>query len=41
MRHVNRVVIGVSEEKKSAVIYRDPPNQQGERLASASLTIIK
>jgi hypothetical protein len=29
MRHVNRVVIGVSEEKKSAVIYRDSPNQQG------------
>ncbi len=29
MRHVNRVVIGLSEEKKSAVIYRDSPNQQG------------
>jgi mannose-6-phosphate isomerase-like protein (cupin superfamily) len=29
MRHVYRVVIGVSEEKKSAVIHRDSPNQQG------------
>jgi hypothetical protein len=28
MTHVNRVVIGVSEGKKSAVVYRDSPNQQ-------------
>jgi hypothetical protein len=28
MPHVNRVVIGVNEEKKSAVIYRDSPNHQ-------------
>jgi mannose-6-phosphate isomerase-like protein (cupin superfamily) len=28
MTHVNRVVIGVNDEKKSAVIYRDSPNHQ-------------
>lgn len=28
MPHVNRVVIGVNDEKKSAVMYRDSPNHQ-------------
>ncbi len=28
MPHVNRVVIGVNDEKKSAVIYRDSSNHQ-------------
>jgi mannose-6-phosphate isomerase-like protein (cupin superfamily) len=28
MPHVNRVVIGANDEKKSAVMYRDSPNQQ-------------
>ena len=30
MTHVNRVVIGANEDKKSAVIYRDSPNHQEE-----------
>jgi mannose-6-phosphate isomerase-like protein (cupin superfamily) len=29
MPHVHRVVIGVNDEKQSAVMYRDSPNQQG------------
>ena len=29
MPHVHRVVIGVNDQKKSAVTYRDSPNQQG------------
>jgi quercetin dioxygenase-like cupin family protein len=28
MTHINRIVIGLNEEKKSAVIYRDTPNYQ-------------
>ncbi|MFY9869485.1 MAG: hypothetical protein WAK17_07185 [Candidatus Nitrosopolaris sp.] len=28
MPHVNRIVIGVNDEKKSAVIFRDSPNHQ-------------
>jgi mannose-6-phosphate isomerase-like protein (cupin superfamily) len=28
MPHVNRVVIGVNNEKKSAMVYRDSPNHQ-------------
>jgi hypothetical protein len=28
MAHINRVVVGLDEEKKSAVILRDTPNYQ-------------
>jgi hypothetical protein len=28
MTHINRVVVGLNEEKKSAVILRDTPNYQ-------------
>jgi hypothetical protein len=27
MTHINRVVVGLNEEKKSTVIFRDTPNE--------------
>jgi hypothetical protein len=31
MPHVKRIVIGVKDDKKSAVIFRDSPNHQESR----------